>query len=454
MALSTSNLLGNPVNLNNIGSTLSTASPAQTALTNKINPAPLQQPTALKTTAPASSTSTAPAPLTASQLNQIAQGSGFQGGSFSSTGLPATPQTSIPTNVQSSTGASPLLNNIGGNNSGVANPNGQGTLPITNPNPQPNPTAPTAPPPQTAPTNSGLLTQIQQGASQPSQAYLDSVKQAEDYNQQLTQSRQNEANALALNAQNPIPLEFQQGRGQVLQNQYTQQQAALGAGFQGASNLVGAANTQQQTQQAGLLGAAGLTYPTSQFGVLTNPQTGQPISGGVGGNTPGQAAYYGGQIAGQQQAGANSVATAQAIAKAQPIASNLDTLISQNDINPTDVTWANGLLNFLRTNVGSDPKVVEFGGQVNDLAQTLAPALGVPGGATTDFKTQLGQSIVNGLQNGQSVSQAIQYFITQAQQGAQGAQSGALNPNATIQGNSGATGVQYNSDGTLQSVKF
>lgn len=92
--------------------------------------------------------------------------------------------------------------------------------------------------------------------------------------QALLDSQTNEANQLALNAQNPIPLEFQQGRGQVLQNQFTQQQAALSNALQSA--------TQTQGQQIGALqGAAGLAQPVSQFGMLTNPITGQPLNTGV-----------------------------------------------------------------------------------------------------------------------------------------------------------------------------
>lgn len=92
--------------------------------------------------------------------------------------------------------------------------------------------------------------------------------------QALLDSQMNEAQQLGLNASNPIPLEFQQGRAQVLQNQYGQQQQAL-------SNALQSATTTQGQQIGALQGAAGLAQPVSQFGMLTNPITGQPLNTGV-----------------------------------------------------------------------------------------------------------------------------------------------------------------------------
>lgn len=213
--------------------------------------------------------------------------------------------------------------------------------------------------------------------------------------------------------------------------------------------LNASANALNATTTAASLAAPQPYSPTT---IPYSPSTGTfgPIAAngatpGPNGGTGGVAA---GQIEGQINAGANSVPIAQAIGKAQPVAANLDTLVSTNGINPTDITYANGAINFLKSNFGTPAQqaaITEFNGQVNDLASTLAPALGVPGGATTDFKAQLGQSIVNGLQNGQSVQQAIQYFIQQAGQGAAGSLAAAGNPNGTI--NSAATGSTASAGG-------
>jgi hypothetical protein len=144
--------------------------------------------------------------------------------------------------------------------------------------PQPTYTPPT-------PTYSGLVSQVQQTASQPSQSYLDAMKKAQDINQQLAQSKTQLAEKLSLNAQNPIPIEFQQGRGQIITNQGLAQQNALASEFSGATNLINAANTQQGLQQSGLISAAGLAAP-QQYGLTTqpfNPITGEFGGGGTGG---------------------------------------------------------------------------------------------------------------------------------------------------------------------------
>lgn len=123
----------------------------------------------------------------------------------------------------------------------------------------------------------GLANRSAQASPQYDRAYADAQKA----NEALKTSRSNEATSLANNFMNPIPLEFQQGRGQVLQSQYLQQQAALAGEFQGATNLLGAANTQQQLQQSALQGAASLAAPQQvQYGVqYLDPSTGQPLSG-------------------------------------------------------------------------------------------------------------------------------------------------------------------------------
>lgn len=129
-----------------------------------------------------------------------------------------------------------------------------------------------------------LIAALANKSTAPSSDYLAAQKQAQEYNAQLNQSRQQQAQALAGNASNPIPLEFQQGRAQIMNTQYGQQQAALGSAFQGASTLLGAANTQQGLQQQGLGAAAGLAAPIQApySNQVLNPLTGQPLGGGGG----------------------------------------------------------------------------------------------------------------------------------------------------------------------------
>lgn len=133
-----------------------------------------------------------------------------------------------------------------------------------------------------------LIADLANRSSQASSDYAAAKAAYDQINQQLQESRSNEAKSLALNASNPIPLEFQQGRGQILQSQYLAQQGALASQLQGASNVLGAANTQGQIQQQGLLGAAGLASPTQvpYSNQYLNPLTGQPVGGGgsIGGS--------------------------------------------------------------------------------------------------------------------------------------------------------------------------
>lgn len=131
--------------------------------------------------------------------------------------------------------------------------------------------------------NQALLLKLAQLGGTSTPEYKDALEKANAYNDALLKSRTNQAKGLAENAMNPIPLQFQQGRAQVLQNQYGQEQAALGAAYNAATAQQGQANTQQGLQQGAVTTALNATMPQMQFGMLTNPQTGE-IIGGQGSN--------------------------------------------------------------------------------------------------------------------------------------------------------------------------
>lgn len=145
--------------------------------------------------------------------------------------------------------------------------------------------APT-PTPTTTGTGGGLYGQLVNTLSTqgPSADYTAARANYDKINSDLATSRKNEADSLAANANNPIPLEFQQGRGQVLQNQYLGQQNAISGELQGASNVLGAANTQQGLLQQALGTAAGYAAPRQNGYVLLDPTTGQPVGGTGGAN--------------------------------------------------------------------------------------------------------------------------------------------------------------------------
>ena len=135
-------------------------------------------------------------------------------------------------------------------------------LPTVNPNPAGISGGSTGIPASQTPSYSGLVSQLATSASKPSDQYTQAFQKYQDINDKLAQSRINQANALAGNKLDPVDLTFQQGRGQVLTDQYLAQQNALASELGATSNLLSSATGQQSTQQSGLLGAAGLAQPT------------------------------------------------------------------------------------------------------------------------------------------------------------------------------------------------
>lgn len=194
-----------------------------------------------------------------------------------------------------------------------------------------------------------------------------------------------------------------------------QQQAA----YTGAGNLAntsaGVATGQQGTQQQGLGAAASLSQPsylapgqspysptTGQYGTIAGTQAG---SGGL---------QNIGNISGQIGVGQNVAQLNSYLGGAQTVGNNLNDLITQNNINPSSLTYLNGALQF-GANAMSNPAYQKFAGQINDFVASLAPILGV-GGSSTDMKTQMSAQIVNALQSGSSIKDVVSYFLDQAKQ--------------------------------------
>lgn len=130
----------------------------------------------------------------------------------------------------------------------------------------------------------GLVQKVSSMSSQPSPQYTAAYNAYQKDVANLNQSRLNEANTLAANAENPIPLEFQQGRAQVLQSQYQQQQDAYAQ--QAAADIAAAtaATGQQTAQLGGAEAAAGVATPqVGAYGqTFYNPLTGQTTGGTAG----------------------------------------------------------------------------------------------------------------------------------------------------------------------------
>lgn len=183
--------------------------------------------------------------------------------------------TYVPPSTSTSSGTnSGLIDNSGG----TSNPNANYTAGIIQ---QPPPQGTPAPGSTQAPTYPGLISS--QASFNPfanpnvSQPY----NQAQELNTELQQSRTNEANAVAQNRLNPIPIGDQTGREAVLQNQYQGQQNALASELQGESSLYSTGLTGTGQQLSGLNAATSNAAPiqASYSNQILNPQTGQPLSG-------------------------------------------------------------------------------------------------------------------------------------------------------------------------------
>lgn len=213
-------------------------------------------------------------------------------------------------------------------------------------------------------------------------------------------------------------------------------------GLAGQESIQGTAEEQRLADLASNATALATAYaPTTQFGVLTNPVTGQPVSGG----SAGSAAFQGGIVIGQQTAGQNYANMAVANNAAKGVKATLDDFISKNPtVNTSPLTLANAVSQWASGKQLGDPITQTFLNDVQEYVSTLAPILGI-GGTPTDAKTYIANSFVNPLASGQSIQQVLQGIETLANNKlayyATAGQGGAVNPAITSQ--SGTSGGLY-----------
>lgn len=221
-----------------------------------------------------------------------------------------------------------------------------------------------------------------------------------DYNKSV----QNEAGALAGEANRAIPLQFVQGRQQVLQSQYAQQQAGLGGLVSGAASALGAANTNQGLTQQALGQAAGLAAP--QFPGYTSAEF-NPASGTYG--TVGEGQYGSGpeavsniQSIQDAQTGINN------IQKDSPAIDNQFSAIA-NYAQQAGLTGNSPILagfqNRFGSNFATDPAVIGFNqaiSSLNQLLQAQGEAPIDPNSATMQTIQQAQQTVKSDLARKQS----------------------------------------------------
>lgn len=315
---------------------------------------------------------------------------------------------------------------------------------------------------QETPTFSGLLTSLSnQGGSQYNKTAQDAATSLqdisktnpgnsgpayEDYQKSLEDLNNLQAEIAKQSAgieSQPISMQFQQGKEQILarqnaalldaaQQKVNEKAAALGYQVSGTqaqqSGLTSAGNlslTGQSTAQNALGTAAGLAQPTTQFGVLTSPTTGNPING----KSAQDAAIEGGTIQGLQSgaqtsaAAGGSIAAQQATTKAgyqsalqqgQNLQSQVTDLIKSFGLNPSDLNVANAGLQKIAQNVSS-PQYKILSNYINDIANTYAQILTPPGGSATDTTRSIATSMLDATANGESII-AVMKSLDQAAQ--------------------------------------
>lgn len=266
----------------------------------------------------------------------------------------------------------------------------------------PTPAAPQTPgTPSPYTVNSGLYGQLITGlanrSQQPSQPFTQAMGNAQGYNQALQQSLSNEGNAIATNRLNPIPIGDQTGREAVIRNQYLAQQGALGAGFQGASTLLGATNTQQGLLQQALQQAAAGAAPQS---LSPGQYQMSPLSGGAANSAAGQqqgitsATNWG--IAQQnitqgQQYQAQAQSISNALQTLHPISQSILPFMSANKLNSQGVPYYNQQIN--KINSQADPDAFASLQAGVGEAKAMGEQLIVSGGNGSITPTDAGQIV-------------------------------------------------------------
>lgn len=478
MAQTFSNLAtGQPSGLGALGGL--SISPASSALNNKINPTPLAKPLSFNfpTSVPTSQSSLTQSstPSSISTPNAFGGTSGVSTGSGLLSSIPQTSTTNGGTNSIPNPYAGLSSDALLAKAQGLLAPNTTQTGSVgatTSPNP------PTAGP-YTQPSSSGLYgTIVGSQANTGQQAINEGNTNYENADKNLNNIAVNgtpqvdATNAALLNFKNQNAKTQADiagdrdynsgtaaGRGAIIANRYASelpgyiqnvQNALTGQGQQitAGSNLLSGGLTSENQGIGALNNAQGGAAPINEYGAAVSPVTGLPISpaGALSG-----IATQGGVIAGQQNVGSTYAQNSATLGKVTPMAANLDSLINANGINPSDLTYANGAINWAKANAGSPAQqqaITEFNGQLNDIVGSLSSVLGAYGGNPTDMKLALSQSIINGLQNGQSIQNTMQYFIEQAGQANQAYLSGGEGANAsngTIsgQGTVSANGMNF-----------
>ena len=341
-----------------------------------------------------------------------------------------------------------------------------------------------------SPTDTGLYGQLVTGLANAgtSPQYLQQMAEANRINQQMEEAKKQMAQQTNdINQSGTWTSRALGEQGQAnIQNAATL--GALGSQYQGATNQLSAANTQQGLTQQALQQAASLAQPQlGSYGqTYYNPVTGGNTQGGdmtgamqtyaqnlvngqmsaipsaITGNPVlfAQLQAMAKQInpnfnynvasgmgAAQQTTAGTQSAQVQSMTSALQQGKNLQTqltdLLTQFGLNPSDINKANAGLQTIANNV-SDPKYKILNNYVNDIANTYAQVLTPAGGSATDTTRAIAQSMLDATMKGQGLIAVMQSLDSAAQAKIAGIPtSGGMGTNNNQNANTGTTGSSW-----------
>lgn len=280
--------------------------------------------------------------------------------------------------------------------------------------------------PSQAPTSYGGLVQgLSNVGTQGSQGYNDAIKRLADYDRQVAQTYGNVASE-------PIPLVFRQGRQQVLAQQAAAERGAL-------QSAVNQQQTQQGQQISALGTAAGLAAPmqVSPGNALVNPQTAREQYSGLGGLTGLGIAQQ--NIRQGQQFQNEAAQLSNTLQQIDTLAPTLTNFIAKSGLNTQGTPVFNQSLKTYIKNVQNPGDVVSLNAMLADLKTYTAQVLGSSGLNPTEVSETIasfdpsdltGEQLSNFITNLRNLGQIRLQPLQQSTQASYGANTQAGNPYA------------------------
>lgn len=264
-------------------------------------------------------------------------------------------------------------------------------------------------------------------ASQEANVMNNPSPQVTDYNKQIADLKQEYQKNLDSRQGQGGFLNEGLGGAKIAENEYSSRLSGLQQGLQNA--LVSQGQGLQGLNQA-QQGVAPQPYGITQ--TPYNPATNSfgTLPGGSNGATGA------GIVIGQVGAGETYAQNQAILGKVQAQLPALEAAIKQDNFNPYSLTYANQLQDWAKGTLSSS-SIPEVQGSLNDIVGGLSQVLGVPSSSGSDFRLQFAGSIVNALQSGKSISDAINFAVNQAIAGNQGYLKGAQNASSTGQSSTG-----------------